>query len=450
MVKRQLINLSNTISYHYTTIILNFLTQNLTLATANFLSNPSQQSSTALSDLTHAMNLFIEKKSEIYLKRLRLHKDLKGELPSKFISSLLQQQTCSKISSIETGNTTLYGEDAAKFIVESFQKIYQVKPEHPHAASRMLRNLPKLGLSDQQALSVDISLAEVTEAIQSFSIAKSPGPDGLTAGIYKSFHDLLAPTLVRVFNDFLSNQISASDHTQFLFAYIACVPKKVSVIKSFSHIRPISLMNYDYKILSKIINNRLSKVMGKIIHTDQTGYIKGRFILTNAMALRMSLSYNKSVHCFIDFEKAFDNIQHKWIRDCLQAFNFPDKFVEWVKRFQDFNTSSFYFNNKTHGLIKILSGTRQGDPVSGNFFDIGIEPLAIQIRNHPYIIPAPLSPSFSKVIGIHVDDVWLNTADSPSMKIGVGWFSNLHQHLEVLSVCLNLLLLTNWTLTCLD
>ena len=57
--------------------------------------------------------------------------------------------------------------------------------------------------------------------------------------------------------------------------------------------------------------------------------------------------------------------------------------------------------------------------MSGNFFDIEIEPLAIRIRNHPHIIPAPLSPSFSKVIGIHVDDVWLNTADSASMKTGI-------------------------------
>ena len=137
------------------------------------------------------------------------------------------------------------------------------------------------------------------------------------------------------------------------------------------------------------------------------------------MALRLSLSYSTSTHVFIDFEKAFDKVQHSWIRKCLKGFGFPELFIQWIQQIQDFNTASFYFNCVEHGLINIESGTRQGDPVSGNLFIIAIEPLAIQIRSHPQILPAHLSATATKVIGLHVDDIWFNTHDTPSMVIAI-------------------------------
>lgn len=112
------------------------------------------------------------------------------------------------------------------------------------------------------------------DTIDQLSPHKAPGPDGLSAFFYKSFKQLLAPALLLAFNNFLNNEISVNDHTSFLYALISCVPKKVKVIKAFSHIRPISLLNIDYKILSKILNSRFTPVLPSIIHPDQTGYIK--------------------------------------------------------------------------------------------------------------------------------------------------------------------------------
>ena len=416
--------------------LITTIKDNIKVAVMNNLKQPSPETHTYLSSLTDALNFFTEQKSAIYLSRLQFHKDLKGELPSSFISSLMEEQTCSFIDSIDTGQTTLHGEAASEFITTKFQEIYTSKPTNHDASHQFLQNLPQISPTQSQVLQQPITVDEITEAIAGLSPHKTPGPDGLSAFFYQQFTTQLAPTLVNVFNDFLNGEfISEEDHTKFLFALISCVPKKVKVIKAFSHIRPISLLNLDYKILSKILNTRFAEVMPTIIHPDQTGYIKGRFILTNAMALRLSLSQSPTPHVFIDFEKAFDKIQHHWIRDCLKSFGFPAIFIHWIQQMQKHNTAAFYFNCKQQGIIHIQSGNRQGDPMSGNLFVIGIEPLAIYIRSHPSIIPASLSPSQHKVIGLHVDDIWINTADTQSMATAV---HSCHQFCEASGSVINI------------
>ena len=399
--------------------LITTIKENIKIATLSATSHPSPQNHTHLSALVEALNHFTKQKSAVYLSRLQLHKDLKGELPSSFISSLMEEQTCTTIDSIDTGTTTLTGATATEYITSTFQEIYSKKSTCQESASQLLCNLPQLSASHKSLLQSPITIDEITAAIQNLSPHKAPGPDGLSAFFYQQFSHLLAPTLLKVFHNFLHEPVETEDHSAFLFALISMVPKKVKVIKAFSHIRPISLLNIDYKILSKIINSRFAQVMPSIIHPDQTGYIKGRFILNNAMALRLSLSQSESCHVFIDFEKAFDKIQHHWIRECLEGFGFPPAFINWIHLLQSHNTAAFYFNCQQQGLLQIQSGNRQGDPMSGNLFVIGIEPLAIQIRNNPAIKHAFLSISHSKVIGLHVDDIWMNTADTTSMSIAV-------------------------------
>ena len=78
--------------------------------------------------------------------------------------------------------------------------------------------------------------------------------------------------------------------------------------------RPISLLNIDYKIASKVIAQRLTKHLDKIIHPNQTGFVKGRNISENTRTLLDILDYLKQTNkpgilINIDFEKAFDSIE---------------------------------------------------------------------------------------------------------------------------------------------
>ena len=120
-------------------------------------------------------------------------------------------------------------------------------------------------------MSKPLTAEEIEHIISFFSPHKAPGPDRLTAAFYQHFAVLLAPALLKVYQDFLDGTCSESAHKEFHFGFVVPIPKKVKVIKSFKHIRPISLLNNDYKILSKLLAERMKPHLDNLTHPDQTG-----------------------------------------------------------------------------------------------------------------------------------------------------------------------------------
>ena len=101
--------------------------------------------------------------------------------------------------------------------------------------------------------------------------------------------------------------------------------------------RPISLLNVDYKVLTKALAMRLQNVLNKIISTDQVGYINGRYMGTNIRTTADILNYCKSktdkkaLIAMLDFEKSFDSVKWSFLYQCLKVFNFGNSFISWVK-----------------------------------------------------------------------------------------------------------------------
>ena len=67
--------------------------------------------------------------------------------------------------------------------------------------------------------------------------------------------------------------------------FISLIRKDESNLTTLSNLRPITLLNEDYKILAKVIAKRIESVLPKLIQSDQTGFIKGRFIGQNVRLL---------------------------------------------------------------------------------------------------------------------------------------------------------------------
>ena len=90
-----------------------------------------------------------------------------------------------------------------------------------------------------------------------------------------------------------------------------------------------------YKIAAKAIANRLMTVIHKLVATDQTGSIRGRFIGTNIRVIDDLIDYCHKFHkpgliLLIDFEKAFDTVNWKFLQKTLKAFNFGSLFCKWI------------------------------------------------------------------------------------------------------------------------
>lgn len=100
--------------------------------------------------------------------------------------------------------------------------------------------------------------------------------------------------------------------------------------------RPISLTNTDYKIIAFIFARRLQKVIDNYIGNEQTAYIKGRYIGSNARLILDIFEYcennnQNGILLFLDFKKSFDSDEWNFLFKILKKFNFGPDFIKWIK-----------------------------------------------------------------------------------------------------------------------
>ena len=133
---------------------------------------------------------------------------------------------------------------------------------------------------------------------------------------------------------FDSGEISNSQK-QAIITLIAKKDKDQTYLENW---RPISLVNADSKLASKVISYRIKKVLPRIIHYNQPGFINGRFIGEVARSILDIVDHTESLKLsgillFIDFEKAFDSIEWDFLYQSLEAFNFGPTLIRWIKTF---------------------------------------------------------------------------------------------------------------------
>jgi len=120
-----------------------------------------------------------------------------------------------------------------------------------------------------------VTYAECKESLDSFSSGKSPGEDGFTVEFYSKFFDLIVNDLVESLNAAYENgQLSISQRR----GIITLIPKEESSLLELKNWRLTTLLNVDYKIAFKAIAKRIEPILPSLIHPDQTGFVKGRYI----------------------------------------------------------------------------------------------------------------------------------------------------------------------------
>ena len=188
-------------------------------------------------------------------------------------------------------------------------------------------NLNTLNDNENKVLEGSVSETECENAINNMKLNKSPGSDGLPVEFYKTFWPAVKTLVVDSLNaGYDAGELSVTQKRGVLNLIFKKDDKTL-----LSNWRPISLLNTDYKILAHVLSNRLKKVIGRLIHTDQSGYIKGRNICTNIRLIQDVIDYFESGEdegaiIFLDFQKAFDTVSHKFLLNALTKYNFGESF----------------------------------------------------------------------------------------------------------------------------
>ena len=192
--------------------------------------------------------------------------------------------------------------------------------------------------------------------------------------------------------------------------------------------RPITLLNVDYKIFTKIINDIIKPLLPDIILPSQNGFVQNRWIIDNiitfnevASMAKQSPRYKRSCATLIDFVKAFDSISHSALLNVLHHFGFPGRFVSLIKELLSNSTAKVRVNNFLTEPISIRRGTKQGDPLSPSLFTILMELLNIAINFDENIAGFEFGQANSIKILLFADDVVLFSQKEKDLELMLKW-----------------------------
>ncbi|GJU51355.1 putative RNA-directed DNA polymerase, eukaryota, reverse transcriptase zinc-binding domain protein [Tanacetum coccineum] len=240
----------------------------------------------------------------------------------------------------------------------------------------------RLDVCDRDSLEAHVSMEEIKMAVWGCGSEKAPGPDGYTFAFVKKYWDLLKANIFDFVSSFLSTgKMPPGSNSSF----ITLIPKVSNPIL-ITDFRPISLIGIHYKIIAKVLANRLSRVINKIISPEQTSFIAGRQILDGPLILSEVIDWykkrKKKMLIFkVDFEKAFDSVSWRYLDFMLCNLGFGLIWRSWIKACLESSRTSVLVNGSPTSEFNVRRGLRQGDPLSPFLFIIIMEGLHAAISD---------------------------------------------------------------------
>ena len=362
-----------------------------------------------------------DKEIDGYIKRVRyLVPYEKSEPDIAFFSKLegmkRTKDGINQLAETKDGEIFTDNENIMRISTQFYKDLYTTDKVNEKAQNQLLKNVTtKLSKEAKTTLDKPFSEEEVYKAIMNLPSGKSPGIDGFPIEFYKEYWHSIHNLFMGYVNEVLEMGISNSRNV----SVIKLVYKKTGEIYLLANYRPISLINADIKIITKVLSERLKFVLPTIIHATQTA-VYGRKIDQNIHLVRDLIELaNKNdetaAFIFLDQEKAFDRVNHKFLFKTMEAFGIGQNFIKWVSTIYANASSVLSINGRFSEKIPLKRGVRQGCPLSALLYVLVIEVLAIHLRLNPNIVGFKVGGE--KIVSVHyMDDTTITITQNRCFK----------------------------------
>lgn len=239
---------------------------------------------------------------------------------------------------------------------EERQEILQLLP----------RKLSSVAAADMDRIP---DLAEVESVVKGLPSDKAPGLDGLTSEVLKACWSWVSVTCLELVQAFWKDGVLTISAVRG----VLCLIPKGGDLDFLRNWRPITMLNLVYKIISKLLANRLKPLMGLLIDSQQSGFIAGRSIVDNLLIFRIAKEHAlrknlQAILLMVDFMKAFDRLDHIFLRDTLRALGFSEFFIMLVMVLVSGGASKIHVNGMFSEEFNLDRGVRQGCPLASLLF----------------------------------------------------------------------------------
>ncbi len=315
------------------------------------------------------------------------------------------------------GRVTADPAEMRRHAVDFYTDLFRAESCDAGAAAELLQGLPQLSQGDQDTLGADLTLEELGAAVSQMTSGRAPGFNGLPSDFFKHFWSVLGQDLLDVFGQcFKDGTLPASCRR----AVLSLLPKRgdLALLKNW---RPVALLCTDYKILSKVLSNRLKNFLQVVIGLDQSYCVPDRSKMDNLFLMRdvfdvCRVGNLKIGLISIDQEKSFDRVDYSFLFYTLGAFGVGEVFLSWVKLLYSGASCMVKVGGGLSCPIPVGRGIRQGCPISGLLYSLAVKPLICRLRNRIKGLSL-LTQAPPIVVSAYADDINVLVRDQEDIEV---------------------------------